>query len=317
MALLDVHDLAVDIQVGSETVHVLRGVSLTIEQGERVAIVGESGSGKTISAMTAMKLLPPNARIKTGGVTFDGAELTDLSEAGMRRLRGKQIAMVFQNAPHSLNPLYTVGRQIADVHRRHNGGSQSAAGKKAVEVLAATGIPDPESRARNYPHEFSGGMAQRAMIAMALVCRPKLLIADEPTSGLDVTIQAQVLDLIRDVVAETGASLMLITHDIGQIPRLCDRIVVMYAGGVMESGQVADVMSRPANPYTRLLMDCAESDGEGEFPFIPGRAPDLRQHWQGCGFAPRCPRAEAICSAVKPPMVELGNGHCSACHFAQ
>lgn len=314
-ALLDISDLTVDFRVGAEPVHVLRGVSLSIKAGERVAVVGESGSGKTISAMSTMKLLPPNATVRSGSVCFAGVDVGTASEADMRQLRGAKLCMVFQNAAHSLNPLYTVGQQIADVYRRHNKASRAEAWAKAVEVLDATGIPDPENRARNYPHEFSGGMAQRAMIAMALVCRPKLLIADEPTSGLDVTIQAQVLDLIRDVVGELGAALMLITHDIGQIPRLCDRIIVMYAGRVMEAGSVAKVFERPANPYTRLLLECAESDGEGDFPFIPGRAPDLRQVWQGCSFADRCPMAQQICRDVLPPHLDLGDGHVSACHF--
>lgn len=317
MALLEIRDLHVDFRVGRDTVYALRGVDLDVAEGSRTAVVGESGSGKTVSAMSALRLLPPNAPVSRGEIRFDGTDLLDLDERSMRAIRGTHICMVFQNAPGSLNPLYPVGRQIADVYRRHSGAGRAAAWAKAVEVLAATGIPDAEYRARNYPHEYSGGMAQRAMIAMALVCEPKLLIADEPTSGLDVTIQAQVLDLIKEVVDRLGAALMLITHDIGLIPQLCDRILVMYAGGVMEAGTVDQVIGGPANPYTRLLLACVHEDGgDGDMPFIPGRVPDLRERWPGCSFAPRCPRAESICHQTRPPAVEVAPGHVSACHFA-
>jgi oligopeptide/dipeptide ABC transporter ATP-binding protein len=316
-ALLEIDNLKVDFRVGADTVHALRGVSMRFPQGSRTAIVGESGSGKTVSAISALRLLPPNAPVRSGHIRFEGRDLLALDDRAMRAIRGAGICMVFQNAVASLNPLYTVGRQIADVYRRHHGGTVGAAWGKAVSVLAATGIPDAPRRAHNYPHEYSGGMAQRAMIAMALVCQPKLLIADEPTSGLDVTIQAQVLELIDRVVRELGTTLILITHDIGQIPEVCDRVIVMYAGSVMESGTTEQVLERPANPYTQMLLACFGESPDGDMPFIPGRVPDLRLTWPGCGFADRCPKAAEICRTTPPPMVAVAEGHLSACHFAR
>jgi len=316
MALLEIRDLRVDFRVGGETVHALRGVDLDVPERSRTAVVGESGSGKTVTAMTAMRLLPRNAPVRSGTVRFEGADLLALREREMRALRGARMGMVFQNALAALNPVYPVGRQIADVCRRRTGAGAREAWQRAVDLLAATGVPDAPSRARNYPHEYSGGMAQRAMIAMALISRPVLLIADEPTSGLDVTIQQQVLDLIAGVVSDLSATLLLITHDIGLVPRVCDRIVVMYAGSVMEAGTAAEVLSRPANPYTALLIACfAEGDG-GEMPAIPGRVPDLRSEWRGCSFAPRCPRAGAVCHATRPAPREVAPDHVSACHFS-
>jgi oligopeptide/dipeptide ABC transporter ATP-binding protein len=317
VALLEIRNLRVDFRVGADTIHALRGVHLDVQPGSRTAIVGESGSGKTVTAMSVLRLLPGNAPVTAGGIYFEGTDLIQLDERRMREIRGARIGMVFQNAPAALNPLYPVGRQIADVCRRHTGLGARQAQRRAVEVLAATGIADAEHRALNYPHEYSGGMAQRAMIAMALVCRPVLLIADEPTSGLDVTIQAQVLNLIGKVVAELGAALLLITHDIGLVPAIADRIIVMYAGSVVETGSVAEVLARPCHPYTRLLLECFEEVDGSEMPTIPGRVPDLREDWAGCSFAGRCPRAEAICSRVTPPAVTVAPGHMAACHFAE
>lgn len=316
MALLEVRDLRVDFRVGADTVRALRGVDLDVPEGSRTAVVGESGSGKTVSATAAMRLLPPNAPIRSGTVRFEGTDVLALHERDMRAIRGARMGMVFQNALAALNPVYPVGRQIADVCRRRTGVGAREAWQRAVELLAATGVPDAPRRARNYPHEYSGGMAQRAMIAMALISRPVLLIADEPTSGLDVTIQEQVLDLIGTVVSDLSATLLLITHDIGLVPRVCDRIVVMYAGSVMESGLAADVLAHPANPYTALLIACFTEGGGEEMPTIPGRVPDLRAEWPGCSFAPRCPRAEAICHTTRPALREVAPGQVSACHFS-
>ncbi|MEW6580567.1 MAG: ABC transporter ATP-binding protein, partial [Chloroflexota bacterium] len=260
--------------------------------------------------------LPPTARITEGRILFQDTDLLTLSENELRQIRGTQICMVFQDASAALNPLYPVGQQIADVYRHHNGGSKRDAWRRAVEVLAATGIPHPEDRARNYPFEYSGGMAQRAMIAMALVCSPQLLIADEPTSGLDVTIQVQVLDLIQEVVEKLNATLMLISHDIGLVSAICDRVIVMYAGTVMETGTARQVLERPANPYTIRLLECFMGTDGQEMPFIPGRVPDLREQWQGCSFAGRCPRAQSICWQESPPVMEVEPGHHSACHFS-
>jgi len=316
MTLLDIRDLKLEFTIGRETIYALRGVEMRVGNGTRTAIVGESGSGKTMTALAALGLLPPTARVTGGQILFREQDLLTLSEKELQAIRGSQICMIFQQAAAALNPLYPVGKQIADVYRHQVGGSKQEAWRRAVEVLAATGIPEPEDRARNYPYEYSGGMAQRAMIAMALVCSPRLLIADEPTSGLDVTIQVQVLDLIQDVVDQLDATLVLISHDIALVSTICDHVVVMYAGKVMESGTVEQVLRAPANPYTIGLLRCfTQMEGEN-MPFIPGRVPDLRQSWQGCGFASRCPRATALCHQERPPVVEVEPGHFSTCHFS-
>ena len=316
MVLLDIRDLRLEFSVGSDTVYALRGVDLQVGRGTRTAIVGESGSGKTVAALTILGLLPPTARVTGGQIWFKDRNLLDLSEKELQAIRGSQICMTFQQAAAALNPLYPVGKQIADVYQRHVGGSKKDAWRKAVEVLAATGIPEPKDRARNYPFEYSGGMAQRAMIAMALVCHPQLLIADEPTSGLDVTIQVQVLDLIQDVVEQLDATLMLISHDIALVSSVCTHVIVMYAGKVMETGTVEQVLNAPANPYTMGLLRCFADSEDSEMPFIPGRVPDLRQVWAGCSFAERCPRATALCHQTSPPVVEVEPGHFSTCHFS-
>ena len=347
--LLRVDNLTVEFGVHEGVLRAVDNVSFAIPPGGTLALVGESGSGKSVCSQAIMGLLPRTATIAQGSITFKdprdkepAVDIAKLDRAGpeMREIRGGEISIIFQEPMTSLSALHTVGDQIGEAVELHGGGAHlsnlhslgnqmhEAAERSRVrmtrgeideltlDMLRRVGFPDPKRALRTYPFELSGGLRQRAMIAMALVCRPKLLIADEPTSGLDVTIQDQVLDLIRDVVADIDASLMLITHDIAQIPRLCDRIVVMYAGGVMETGTVDQVIGRPANPYTRLLLECSESSGEDDFPFIPGRAPDLRQVWQGCGFAPRCPMAQPICRDTKPPMVELEGGQRSACHFS-
>lgn len=316
MTLLDIQDLRVEFRLGKQSVYALRGVNLRIGRGTRTAIVGESGSGKTITAMSTLRLLPVTARITSGRILFEGQDLLALPERELRNIRGSQICMIFQNAAAALNPLYSVGSQIADIYRYHTRVSKSEAWRKAVEVLAATGIPQPHDRARNYPFEYSGGMAQRAMIAMALACAPMLLIADEPTSGLDVTIQVQVLDLIQEVVEQLDSTLVLISHDIGLVSAVCDHVVVMYAGTVMETGPVGQVLRTPANPYTILLLECFVETESERMPFIPGRVPDLREQWQGCGFAARCPRAQQICFQQMPSLIEVEPGHFSACHFA-
>lgn len=313
--LLDIEQLNVQFRVGKETVYALRGASYSIGRGTRTAIVGESGSGKTVSALAALRLLPSNARVTDGQIRFDGTDLLQLGDKQMQAIRGAQIGMVFQNAAAALNPLYPVGSQIGDVFRYHSKASKAEAWQKAVEVLRATGIPEPEDRARNYPFEYSGGMAQRAMIAMALACRPQLLIADEPTSGLDVTIQVQVLDVIQEVVEELDATLVLISHDIGLVSAICDHVVVMYAGTVMETGTAEQVLKQTSNPYTILLLECFLEEDSETMPFIPGRVPDLREQWAGCCFASRCPRAQDICRQERPALVEVEAGHYSACHF--
>ena len=315
MALLELSELEVTFALGKERLNALRGVSLAVEAGSRTAILGESGSGKTVTALSIARLLPSTASVTGGKIVFDGRDMLALSEDELSGIRGSQLCMIFQHAALALNPLYPVGRQIADVYQHHFGGSKNAAWRKAIKVLATTGIPNPQERARDYPHQYSGGMAQRALIAMALVAKPKLLIADEPTSGLDVTIQRQVLELIQRVVADLKATLLLISHDMAVVSAVCDRVVVMYAGVVMETGTVAQVLEAPANPYSRELMKCFRQAGDDQMPYIPGRVPDLREPGQGCSFAPRCPRAEAICSREDARTFEIGSGHFSRCHF--
>ena len=315
--LLSIRDLAVDFLVDRQTIHAVRGVTMSLPAGSRTAVVGESGSGKTVTALSVLGLLPPTARITAGRIDFAGRDLTALDDARLGAIRGSQVAMIFQHASAALNPLWRVGRQIADVYRRHRGGTRRAAWQRAVEVLAATGIPDAGARARDYPHQFSGGMAQRVMIAMALACSPRLLIADEPTTGLDLTIQVQVLDLIAEAVERLDATLMLISHDLAVVGALCDRVVVMYAGEVMESGAAAQVLAEPANPYTQGLLACFADAGGGDMPAIPGRAPDMRRPAPGCGFAERCARAEGICRQRPAPLVEVAAGRHSRCHFAE
>jgi oligopeptide/dipeptide ABC transporter ATP-binding protein len=315
--LLTIRDLHVDLTVDREVLHALRGVNLSVQRGERLALVGESGSGKTMTVLSVMHLLPTTGRIVSGEIIFDGTDTTRLPESAIRTLRGRRIAIIFQNAQAALNPLIRVGDQIADVYRQHGKLNRSAAWARSVEALEATGIPNAAERARNYPHEFSGGMAQRVMIALALASSPELLIADEPTSGLDVTIQGQVVDLIRSVAGRLNTTLVIISHDIGLLASICNRMAVMYAGVVMESGTTAQIMQHPANPYTEALLEYVEAEPSDRMPFIPGRVVDLRQTWQGCPFAPRCAYAQAICHAEAPPLVEVEAGHVSLCHFAR
>ena len=316
MSLLRVSGLQLQFRVERETVHALRGVDLTVDAGTRTAIVGESGSGKTALALALLRLLPPNAEL-AGSIHFRDQELLTLSERELQQIRGAQIAMIFQHAQAALNPLVTVGNQIADVYRQHSGAGRQEAWERAVEVLAATGIQQAAVRARDYPHQYSGGMAQRALIAMALVCEPQLLIADEPTSGLDVAVQQQVLALVEQIVSRLDATLLLITHDLAVVADSCDHIIVMYAGEVMETGRTDQVLERPANPYTAALLACFEQKDDGErMPFIPGRTPDMRQPLTGCSFAARCSMSRERCHQQRPLLIEVAPGHFSACHFA-
>ena len=316
MSLLQVSGLQLQFRVERETVYALRDVALTIGAGTRTAIVGESGSGKTALTLALLRLLPPNAQL-SGSIRFRDQELLTLSEADMQQIRGAQIAMIFQHAQAALNPLIPIGRQIADVCRQHSGVDRKEAWERAVEVLAATGIQQAAARARDYPHQYSGGMAQRALIAMALVCEPLLLIADEPTSGLDVAVQQQVLALVEQVVAQLDATLLLITHDLAVVAATCDHIIVMYAGEVMETGTTEQVLERPANPYTAALLACFVQTDDARMPFISGRTPDMRQPLTGCSFAARCPMVRERCRQERPLPVEVAPGHFSACHFAQ
>ncbi len=315
--LLRIEELRVDVGQPPNRVHAIRGVSLKVNSGQRVGIIGESGSGKTMTALSILQLLPSTATILSGAIWYRGRNLLELAEDGLPAIRGKEIGIVFQNALTALNPLFPVGRQIADVYGFHEGVSDGAAWDKAVAMLDEMGIPDPQRRARAYPHQYSGGMAQRAMIAMALVCSPSLLIADEPTTGLDLTIQAQVLDLIRDHTVESGAALLLISHDLAVITEMCTDVAVMYAGEVLEMGPLNEVLAGPRSPYTKGLIDCFGVDAhDRRLAYIAGRVPDLRREPVGCSFAERCQVAQAICHDVRPTLREVGANHAAACHFA-
>ncbi len=327
MALLEVERLQTHFRSGEGVVRAVQGVSLTIEAGETLGVVGESGCGKSVTAMSILRLLPePPARI-AGTVRFEGRDLLRLSEAEMRKIRGNEISMIFQEPMSSLNPVLSVGRQIGETLRLHQGLGKRAALARAAEMLALVGIPEPERRLGEYPHQLSGGMRQRVMIAMALACNPKLLIADEPTTALDVTIQAQILDLMRELKARVGAAIMLITHDLGVVAEMAARVVVLYAGRTVEEGSAASIFASPLHPYTQGLLGavprlggaagCSGTDGaRGRLVEIPGQVPDLRKPIVGCAFAPRCGRATDLCRRAAPALLRGASGHAVACHHA-
>jgi len=318
--LLSVRDLQLAFQTEEGRTTALRGVSFDVHAGKILGVVGESGSGKSVTSLSVMRLLPsPPAEILGGSIRFDGRELLSLREGEMRALRGRDIAMIFQEPMSSLNPVHRVGAQIAEAILAHEKVSKGEAHERAVALLEKVGIPDPRERARAYPHELSGGMRQRVMIAIALACGPRLLIADEPTTALDVTIQAQILDLLRALRAELGMSIVLITHDLGVVAELADEIAVMYAGRVVEHAPVDELFARPRHPYTRGLLESLPSYHDNlsraRLPTIPGVVPDLRSLPPGCAFEPRCPRAEAICREVDPEETVRGRVR-FRCHVA-
>lgn len=314
--LLQVNDLRVEIGRSDRRVRAVRGASLMVGRGSRLGVIGESGSGKTMMALATLRLLPATGMATGGEVHYGGRNLLQLSEEEMQRVRGKEISMVFQNAVSSLNPLFPVGQQIADVYRYHEGASREEAREKAIAMLDAMGIPDPARRARAYPHQYSGGMAQRAMIAMALVCSPQLLIADEPTTGLDLTIQAQVLDLIKEHIQRSEASLLLISHDIAVVAESCTDVAVMYAGEVLEAGSLEDVLGKPSSPYTKALLECFGVKSGERLSSIAGQVPDLRSELVGCPFASRCELVQDVCRQEHPTLREIRPKHWVACHFA-
>lgn len=311
--LLEVAGL--DVVAGERAVPLLRGMELAVPAGARVGIVGESGSGKSMTANAILGLLPPGVRATGGSIRLGDRELLGLRERELRSVRGRDVSLVSQNAVASLNPLVGVGEQIARVCRTHTGLSRRAAWERTVSLLDSLGISDAEQRARAYPHHFSGGMAQRVAIAMALVCSPSLLIADEPTTGLDATIQAQVLEVIDRSVRDTGAALLLISHDLSVIRAMCDVIAVVYAGSLLEFGPSAQVLRSPLGPYTRGLVRCMEPP-EGEIAYIPGRIPEPGTIGAGCPFADRCERVTDVCRAEHPPLRELRDQQWVACHHA-
>ena len=291
MALLSVRDLEVKFFTRRATVHAVRGISFDLEAGETLGIVGESGCGKSVSSLAMLGILPKTGRITSGAVMFEGKDLVGLSDARLRVVRGKEIAMIFQDPMTSLNPVLTIGRQITEVLTKHLKMDDDVAEKEAAELLGRVGIPRAEERLRDYPHQFSGGMRQRVMIAMAIACRPKILIADEPTTALDVTIQAQILDLLKRLVREEGMGLILITHDLGVVAGVCDRTNVMYAGRFVETGPTPELFARPRHPYTLgLLRSVPRLDAVRKEKLDPigGAPPELTKVMQGCSFAPRC-----------------------------
>ncbi|WP_040952224.1 ABC transporter ATP-binding protein [Gorillibacterium massiliense] len=313
--LLEVDNLQVSFHTRDGENKAVRGVSLHIDYEETVGIVGESGSGKSVTAKAIMALIQPPGEITGGDIRFAGESVIGLPESKWRKIRGNRMAMVFQDPMTSLNPVKRIGQQMTEVIRRHRGLGRTEALKEAIEMLRQVGIPEPEKRVRQYPHEFSGGMRQRVMIAMALSCRPELLIADEPTTALDVTIQAQILDLLKELKAKTNASIALITHDLGVVAQVCSRVIVMYGGMVMEEGTVDDIFYRSKHPYTQgLLHSIPQREGKGRTRLVPieGSPPDLLDPPQGCPFRDRCPHAMTKCAEL-PPHFTIGEGHRSMC----
>ncbi|MET4022053.1 ABC transporter ATP-binding protein [Bradyrhizobium sp. S3.2.12] len=315
--LLDVHELETHFYGEDSVTRALGGISFNIKRGETLGVVGESGCGKSVTALSILRLLPKlTAKTVGGEIRFQGRDLLKCSEREMRKVRGNRIAMIFQEPMTSLNPVQTVGHQIAEAVQIHMKTSRSDAMAKAEEMLSLVRVADPEHRVKNYPHQMSGGMRQRAMIAMALACSPELLIADEPTTALDVTIQAQILRLIVDLKERTGTAVMFITHDLGVVAETCQRVIVMYAGRIVEQATVKDLFAHPAHPYTQGLMRSLPDPRHGRrhrLPEIPGIVPSLREPIVGCSFAPRCPFAIGICREQTPTLRDVGLGHAAAC----
>ena len=315
--LLSVRNLVTRFRTGRGTVTAVDHVSFDVAAGETLAIVGESGSGKSVTALSILRLIPdPPGHIESGEIIFDGQDLLKMSDAEIRAVRGDRIAMIFQEPMSSLNPSLTVGMQVAEPINLHRKLPWRQALDKARELLGRVRMSDTASRVTAYPHQFSGGMRQRAMIAMALACEPQLIIADEPTTALDVTVQAQILDLLKDLADRTGSALVLITHDLGVVARYADRVVVMYAGRVVESAPAAELYARPSHPYTQGLMaSVPRLDGDTSARLVPieGQPPDLARIPAGCAFAPRCRQASQACRNMPPPLREIHPGHSVAC----
>ncbi len=320
-SLLDIRNLSVEIPTESSTLKAVRGVDLELKRGETLGIVGESGSGKSMTALAMMSLLPPAARRSAACINFDGADLLQASEHDFAvKVRGQRIGMIFQEPMTSLNPVYSIGRQLKETMTLHRKVSDSEAEARAIYLLEKVGLPDPASRLKQYPHELSGGQRQRVMIAMALMNEPELLIADEPTTALDVTIQAQILRLLRDLQQELGMSMILITHDLGVVSRAADKIAVMYAGDIVETGTTQEVLLNPRHPYTQGLLECVPGYRNGALKrlgSIPGIVPSMTGNIQGCAFASRCPRAVDACRTQTPPSQDLGPQRMFVCHDPQ
>ena len=314
--ILSIKDLVIRFHGEAGVVHAVNGLSLAVQRGEVLGLVGESGCGKSVTALAVLGLLPaPPARVEAGEILFEGRNLLDLDAEALRRIRGDRIAMIFQEPMTSLNPVFPVGTQIAEPLMVHRGLSRTRALERAVELLREVQIPAPEQRIREYPHQLSGGMRQRVMIAMALACRPAILIADEPTTALDVTVQAQILDLLQAMRREHGMAVLLITHDLGVVAQTADRILVMYSGEIVEAASAADMFARPRHPYTRGLLDSVPRIGDRgrRLHTIPGSVSDLRRLPAGCLFADRCRYVSAECRRRRPGLVEVQRDHWVRC----
>ena len=319
MPLLDIKNLRTTFSTQVGQVRAVRGLNLTVDYGESVGIVGESGSGKSVSMLSVMGLLSVNAHVNADSIMFDGRELTTMDEREKRKMHGSEIGMVFQDPMTSLNPLHTIGMQLMEPIKLHMGLNKAQARERALEMLKLVNIPSPESRLKQYPHEFSGGMRQRVMIAIALACNPKLIIADEPTTALDVTIQAQILELMQGLKNQLNTSIIMITHDLGVIASMCSRIVVMYGGCVAETGTTREIFYSPKHPYTWGLLRSipkAQMDGtHSKLLPIPGTPPDMLRPPKGCPFAPRCPYAMQVCREYMAPETVLSDTHRISCHL--
>ena len=310
---LQVRDLRVQIETDTATLDILHGISFDIYKGETLGIVGESGCGKSMTALSIMRLTQPNAKV-SGSITLDGQSLLDMPMKDFRKIRGNRVSMIFQEPMTSLNPVFTVGHQLMEVFRLHQGLDKKQAREKSIEALRMVNVPMPEKRVDCYPYELSGGLRQRVMIAMALACRPELLIADEPTTALDVTIQAQVLDLMCKLRDELGTAIAFITHDLGVVSELCSRTIVLYCGEIMEEGDTESLLTSPLHPYTEGLKASLPERGTRErLHVIPGSVPSALDFPKGCVFAPRCPYATARCAAEKPPLYDMGGGRSVRC----
>jgi oligopeptide transport system ATP-binding protein len=318
--LLEVKDLRTYFETEDGTVKAVDGISFELKRGETLGIVGESGSGKSVTNLSIIRLIPnPPGKIVSGEVLFDGQDILLLPDEEVRKIRGRRIAMIFQDPMTSLNPFMKISRQLMEMTQLHLGYTKDRAYHHAITMLETVGIPEARARVDSYPHEFSGGMRQRVMIAMALSCQPELLIADEPTTALDVTIQAQILELIKRLKQETGTSVILITHDLGVVAGMTDHLIVMYAGKVFEQAPTNELFAKPGNPYTKGLLRSVPDPvaAQGELYQIPGLPPDVAHLPSGCPFAPRCDWARDICRREYPPFVQLTSEHYSLCHFAQ
>ena len=317
--ILEVENLRTSFATDAGSVQSVRGITFHVGKGESLGIVGESGCGKSVTMLSIMGLLEDNASRQANALLFDGEDLLKKSPREMRKIQGNRIGMIFQDPMTSLNPLFTVGEQIRGPLMRHQKLSRKEAEKKALVMLEAVGLPSPERRLKQYPHELSGGMRQRVMIAIAMCCKPELLIADEPTTALDVTIQAQILDLMNNLKKEIGTSILFITHDLGVVAEVCDDVVVMYSGRVVEKGDVRSIFASPSHPYTKGLLASIPKLGEcaEELESIPGNVPNPKYMPQGCKFAPRCSCAFDKCREEEPGFYDVGEGHMSRCWLCE